>query len=92
MTRKSATNQQRLIHYQVNFESVFNTRDNLSMTEATELAKKALCVGAYSAHETGGFVSGFHVGSVGIAKMFIGAELGEWQEEHYNKFCTLSEW
>ncbi|CAI9111683.1 OLC1v1011968C1 [Oldenlandia corymbosa var. corymbosa] len=58
---------------------------SMSKAEATELAKDALCLGAYFAPERSRRFSVFHIGRAGFSVEVDGDDVVEWQKRHFNK-------
>ncbi|CAI9107236.1 OLC1v1006551C2 [Oldenlandia corymbosa var. corymbosa] len=58
---------------------------NLSLADATEVAKKALCLGVCYVPESEGCVSVFHVGCAGVTQVVFGDDIGEWQNHFFSK-------
>ncbi|CAI9114692.1 OLC1v1015471C1 [Oldenlandia corymbosa var. corymbosa] len=59
-----------------------SVRYNMSVTEAIELARDALCRAALLVPESRKFCSVFHVGSDGVKHVLVDYDIGEWQKKY----------
>ncbi|CAI9108041.1 OLC1v1007551C1 [Oldenlandia corymbosa var. corymbosa] len=57
-------------------------RFDMTLTEAAEIAKSAICSAASKAAEGGDLVSVYHVGRLGWRKLISDYQIGEWQKQN----------
>ncbi|CAI9107231.1 OLC1v1006546C1 [Oldenlandia corymbosa var. corymbosa] len=60
-------------------------RDKISVTDASKLAKRALCLGVCLVPESCECVSVFHIGSDGLAAVVFNDDIGEWLEQYFSE-------
>ncbi|CAI9091469.1 OLC1v1026508C1 [Oldenlandia corymbosa var. corymbosa] len=63
----------------------FMPGEDISMVEAVEVTKSALCIGAYNAPESREYGNVFLVDKAGITPVVFNEDITEWQKQHFSK-------